>query len=110
MKSRSLTLYKPDRHNYGVVTYQFIFTQTVQDGNADCDIYQANDPYRDQKKITTSLQKYQFEGFHRSAQIAYEECLRFQREAVERLRDRLKVSQDHLSSLEKGFLEYTPEN
>lgn len=108
LKPKTLTLYKADGHNYGVVTYLFEFAKTVQDDNGDCDIYRADDPYVENKKITTSLQRHELNGFYLDPNKVHEQCINYQRENVETLRSKLKGAQELLQKLESGFQYYTP--
>lgn len=107
-KPKTLILYKADRHNYGVVRYEFIFSRTVQDDNGACDIYYADDPYGEEKRITTSLQRHELNGFYLDPNLVHNQCVKYQREEIEILNRKLKNAQELLNKLENGFQSYTP--
>ena len=105
----TLTLYKPDDHNRGVVTYNFTFKCIVKDDNGDCYIYSAPCPYEDGQSTTTSLSSYKHSGYLETPEEAHNACIKYQKEDMAILKTKLAAAEEMFNNLNNAYvLFYTP--
>ena len=103
-----LTLYTPDRHNRGVLTYSFSFVRTIENDDENCNIYKARCAYDFDKMITVALESYGVSGFFHDPEQAYAKCVDNQREAVKLAEQRLEAERAAFDDLSDDVMFFTP--